>query len=98
MAELDELMDAHAIPAGRIFTAPDMLADPHFTARESLVEVAHPELGMLRMQNAFPRLSQNPSSVRWPGPALGAHNEEVFKGLLGMGADELAALKAEGVI
>lgn len=98
MAELDALMDEHAIPAGRIYTAPDMLNDLHFIERQALVRVEHPELGGLTMQNAFPRLSDTPSRVKWPGPALGAHNDEVYRELLGMTAGDLEALKAEGVI
>lgn len=98
MAELDALMDKHAIPAGRIYTAPDMLADPHFAAREALIRVRHPTCGPLAMQNAFPKLSDTPSGVRWPGPALGAHNWEVYGSLLGLSADELTTLSREGVI
>jgi crotonobetainyl-CoA:carnitine CoA-transferase CaiB-like acyl-CoA transferase len=98
MAELDTLMDMHAIPAGRIYTAPDMLADPHFAARAAIIRAAHPQLGELAMQNVFPRLSETPGEVRWTGPALGAHNQDVYGALLGLSHDELALLAAEGVI
>lgn len=97
-ADLLALLDAHGVPAGKIYKAPDMIADPHFAAREALVKVAHSEFANLLMQNVFPRLSATPGAVTWAGPALGAHNEEVYGGLLGMGAAERAGLAADGVI
>ncbi|MCX7064053.1 MAG: CaiB/BaiF CoA-transferase family protein, partial [Proteobacteria bacterium] len=65
------------VPAGRIYRAPDMLSDPHFIARQSIVDVLHPQFTNLKMQNVFPRMSATQGSVRWPGPPLGAHNDEV---------------------
>jgi formyl-CoA transferase len=56
VAEVEAAMRQAGVPAGRIFRAPDMLADPHFQARESIVEVDHPRWGKLPMQNVFPRL------------------------------------------
>ena len=93
-----ELLHANGIPAGKIYRAPDMLADPHFAAREALVKVAHPQFANLWMANVFPKLSQTPGEVHSPGPALGAHNAEVYGELLGYDKAELAALAQEGVI
>ena len=87
-----------ASTAGRVFRAPDMLADPQFAAREAIVETPHPVFGSVRMQNAFPRLTETPGSVRWPGPALGEHTDEVLSGRLGLKDDEIAALRGRGVI
>lgn len=114
MAELDELIAAWTatfktddlldqlhtagVPAGRIFTARDMFADPHFAAREAIVRLAHPEFGELPMQNVFPKLSETPGSVRHPGPELGEHNKNVYRGLLGLDADTVDQLTADGVI
>ena len=50
------------------------------------------------MPNVVPRLSDTPGSVEWLGPALGEHNDEIYKGLLGMSAEEIRRLGAEGVI
>jgi formyl-CoA transferase len=91
-------MDRFGIPAGRIFRAPEMLADPHFRARQAIVQVMHPEFGALAMQNVAPRLSDTPGSVRHVGPALGEHTTEVLAGLLGMGEQEIAQLARAGVI
>ena len=97
--EVDALMIAHSIPAGRVYRAPDMLADPHFQARKAIVEVETERFGPLRMQGAFPRLSMTPSSIRRPAPArVGQHNAEVFGAMLGIDPAELADLAARGVI
>lgn len=96
---VEALMIEHSIPAGRIYRAPDMLADPHFAAREAVLDAVSPALGPFKMQNAFPKLSDTPSRVRCLAPvAVGEHNEEILGGLLGMGTDERARLKEIGAI
>ena len=91
--EVDAAMIAHSIPAGRVYRAPDMLEDPHFKAREAIIEVETASHGKLKMQNAFPKLSATPSGVRRPAPAYpGQHNAEVFAELLGIGASDIAEL------
>jgi len=97
--EVEALCIAHAIPAGKVYRAPEMLADPHFAAREAIVEVPHPEFGKVMMQNAFPKLSLTPSGVRRPAPReVGQDNAEVYGRELGLDAAELETLKAKGVI
>jgi formyl-CoA transferase len=114
MAELDTLIAAWTaalpaddllaalheagVPAGRIFRAADMLADPHFAAREAIITVPHPDFGDLPMHNVAPKLSATPGSVRTAGPALGEHSDQVWGGLVGLGPGELARLRAAGVI
>jgi formyl-CoA transferase len=96
LPDLLEALTAGGVPSGRLYRAPDMLEDPQFAARDSIVEVEHPVLGQIKMQNVFPKLSDNPGRVRWPGPALGAHTEEVLAEI--RGADAIADLKARGVV
>ena len=98
LADLLDLLQAKGVPSSRIFRAPDMLADPHFIARETIVETQHPVLGVIRMQNAFPKLSRTPGGVRWPGPPLGAHTDEVLRERAGRTAADIEALRAAGVI
>lgn len=97
-ADLLALMEQYGVPAGGIYRAPEMMADPHFQARQAIVRVNHPELGQVAMQNVAPRLSETPGSVRHCGPALGEHTEEVLTTLLGMQAEQVAQLKTAGVI
>ncbi|AWM76467.1 CaiB/BaiF CoA transferase family protein [Phenylobacterium parvum] len=96
LPELLALLEANGVPCGRIFRAPDMLEDPQFAARQSIVEVDHPVFGKVKMQNAFPKLSETPGGVRWPGPALGEHTREVLEGL-GVDAGRLAELAARKI-
>jgi formyl-CoA transferase len=97
-AELEDRLNGFAVPNGKIYTAPDMLEDPHFAARRAVVSLAHPLLGDFAMQNVAPRLSDTPGEVRWVGPELGEHTVEVLSDVLGLDADELAELGELGVI
>jgi formyl-CoA transferase len=98
LTDLLALLEAKGIPASRVFRAPDMLEDPQFAAREAIVSVEHPVFGAVKMQNAFPRMSATPGRVRWPGPALGEHTDEVLSVRVGCSPDRLAELRAKGVI
>jgi formyl-CoA transferase len=97
-AELLARLEAFGVPCGRVFRPPDMLEDPQYAAREAIVAVDHPVFGKIRMQNVFPKLSETPGAVSWPGPALGEHTATVLGEKLGVGAERLAALKAAGVV
>ncbi|WP_280546160.1 CaiB/BaiF CoA-transferase family protein [Halomonas sp. 11-S5] len=94
---VDILAEA-GVPAGLVYRAPDMLDDPHFQARGSIVEVPDRHGRPLPMQNVFPRLSDTPGRVREVGPALGEHTEQVLTGWLGLAPEALDALRADGVI
>lgn len=97
--EVDALMIKHSIPAGRVYTAKDMVDDPHFKAREAIIEVETEGHGKLKMQNAFPRFSKTTSGFRTAAPTHpGQHNEEVYGEVLGWDADELTAQKDKGFI
>lgn len=99
MDEVDAQMIAHSIPAGRVYRAPDMLADPHFAARGAIIEVETERFGPLKMQSSFPKFSATPGTVRRPAPSIvGQHNAEVYGELLGLGAADLEALAAQGAI
>lgn len=93
-----ELLHDAGVPAGRIYTARDMFADPHFAARRAIVRLMHPELGEFPMQNVAPRLSSTPGSVRWVGPQLGEHNTQIWADLLGVTNSDIAAMQEQGVI
>jgi len=97
-ADLVELLSAAGVPAGRIYTAAEMLDDPHFAARDAILSVDHPTLGEFPMQAPCPRLSVSPGSVRSLGPEHGEHNDEVFQDLLGLSSDELQRLRRDGIV
>jgi formyl-CoA transferase len=93
-----EAMNEAAVPAGLVFTAADMFADPHFAARKTIVSVEHPQEGTVPMQNVAPRLSATPGSVRSPAPALGADNDYVLGEILGKSPSEIDQLRQSGTI
>ena len=92
------MMVAAQVPVCRAYSIRDIFEDPHYRARGDIVEVEDPVIGPLRMQGAYPRFSRTPGSVRRGAPRLGEHNEEVYGGLLGLDAAEIADLRGEGVI
>ena len=99
VAEVEALMLEHGVPSGKIYRAPEMLEDPHFEAREAIVNVPTERWPELQMQNVFPKMSRTQGKVRWPGvEELGAHNKEVYGGLLGMTDDQLAELEQRSII
>lgn len=98
VAALEKLMQEHAVPAGRLFAARDMLADPHFAAREAIVSVETARHGALPMQGVFPRLSRTPGGVRAAAPvAVGADTEMVL-GEIGYDPAAIADLKQRGIV
>jgi succinyl-CoA:(S)-malate CoA-transferase subunit B len=87
------------VPCGIVAAIDEIFNDPHYAARENIVRIADERLDAdLAVPNVVPRLTGTPGSVDTLGPALGAHNAEVYGALLGFDADRLTALEAEGVI
>lgn len=97
-APLVELLATQGVPAGPLYRAPEMLADPHFQAREAIVEVEDPHLGPVAMQNAFPKLTDTPAEIRHTGPALGEHTRAVLGELVGLDAVALEGLRSRGIV
>jgi crotonobetainyl-CoA:carnitine CoA-transferase CaiB-like acyl-CoA transferase len=96
--EILALLCHHGVPSGPLYDAADIANDPHFRERGAVVDVETAEFGPLSMQGVVPKLSQTPGKIRWSGPVLGQHNDEVYRGILGFSGEDLAKLQAEGVI
>jgi crotonobetainyl-CoA:carnitine CoA-transferase CaiB-like acyl-CoA transferase len=90
-------LEAASVPSGPIYNVEDMVADPHFQAR-GLFEEVYIDGNPLKIPALVPKLSKTPGGTSWPGPAVGAHNDEVFKDRLGMSDDEVASLRQTGII
>jgi formyl-CoA transferase len=86
------------VPIGTAYSAADIFADPHMTARGDLVSVEDSVIGPVRQQAPFPRLSHQPTPVPGGAPRLGEHNVEVWCGLVGLSDAELADLIDRGVV
>jgi crotonobetainyl-CoA:carnitine CoA-transferase CaiB-like acyl-CoA transferase len=81
-------------PCAPILAADDIAADAHYAARGTIARTQHPVLGEVAMPAPIPRLDRTPGTIRSPAPALGEHTGE----LLGLGEEELAALRSAGVV
>ena len=82
----------------RAYSIADIAADPHYAAREDIVTVDDPTIGPVKQPAVYPRLSATPGRIQRGAPKLGEHNQEVYGGLLGLSAEEIAQLAADGVI
>lgn len=98
LEELEAKLTEFGVPCGLIYKADDMLEDPHFKAREAIVDVEHPDFGSIKMQNVAPKLSDTPGAVRHVGPELGEHNDNVFGDILNIPEDRQSELSAAGII
>lgn len=99
IAEVEAKMLAASIPAGRLYGPADMVDDPHFQAREAIVDVPHPKWPGLKMQGVFPKFSATPGAIRAIAPqTVGEHNAAILGERLGLTAADLEALRARGVI
>ena len=97
-APLKELVDKEGVPVNLVYSIADIFADEHYAAREDILEMPHPTLGSIKMPGIVPKFSETPGEVKWVGPELGAHNNEVYGELLGFSPEQVADLKKEGVL
>jgi len=95
--ELGAMLDENEVGFSPIYDIADIFKDPHFAARQALIEVPDGELGKVRMQNVAPVFVNSPGAVRSAGPSIGQHNDEVLTAL-GLSHEEIASLKEAGVI
>ena len=92
------IFEAGGVTAIPVYDIEDILADPHFQARELVRRIPDPDFGEVPMHTAAPRMSATPLDIRWTGPALGAHTEEILGAWLGLDGEKLAPLHSDGII
>jgi len=98
-AELDVRLDEHGVVSGPIYSIEDIANDPHFQARDMIQRYQDDDLGDIAVPGFVPVLSETKSEIAWLGSSeVGAHNEEIYCGLLGMTQTELQELKNDGII
>ena len=95
--ELGRRLEAHGVPGGPVLDTAEVLTDPHLVARGFIKTMEHPDLGPVPMLGFAPRLSASEVELR-PAPRLGEHTDEVLGTMLGLGEDELVALRQRGAI
>lgn len=97
-AEVMAAFEAAEAVIGPIYSIADIFEDPQYLARETFTTVDDPTLGKVRIQNAVPRLSATPGSVRHLGGELGQHNQEILGEELGHSDEDLDRWRVAGVI
>ena len=85
------------VPVGPIYSVEDMMSDPQYQARGMFEQVLI-DGEPLRIPAIMPRLDGTPGRTDWPGSEIGSHNDEVLRGILKLDDDQLAELRAGGVI
>ena len=94
---LDQLIPSGGV-VGPVYGASDIVADPHYQAREDIIEIDDPELGHTRMLGVVPKFSETPGAVEHAGPTVGQHNAAIYGAWLGLAESDLSALAERGVI
>jgi crotonobetainyl-CoA:carnitine CoA-transferase CaiB-like acyl-CoA transferase len=96
--EVVERLDRVGVAASRLHRVDDLMAHPQVMARGNFVDLEDPVFGTLPAYAPMPRLSATPGRLDRPGPRLGEHNDDVFRGLLGFSDARVKALVDAGVI
>ncbi|MBC3303691.1 CoA transferase [Pseudomonas sp. SWRI18] len=90
-------LEAAQVPAGRIYSVADIVSDPHYQARDMLLNAQLPGGVSVKMPGIVPKLSDTPGGVNWQGPSLGQHTDDIL-GDLGLTAADIQRLKTSGVV
>jgi formyl-CoA transferase len=97
VTEVLQVLDAAAVPAGRIYTIADIAADPHYAARGMLQQMQLGDGEPLTVPGIVPKLSRTPGGQHRNAPALGQDTEAVLREV-GVSEEQIAALRSRGVI
>ncbi|WP_025855363.1 CaiB/BaiF CoA-transferase family protein [Pseudomonas sp. CHM02] len=90
-------LETAEVPAGRIYSVADIVDDPHYQARDMLLNAELPGGVSVKMPGIVPKLSETPGGVNWQGPSLGQHTDEIL-GSLGLAGADIQRLKTLGVV
>ena len=97
LEEALRVLEAAEVPCGRVYSAADIAADPHYHARGMFERHRLPNGEPIELPTVVPKLSATPGGTRWIGPRLGEHTEEVLASV-GFDAQAVAALRARGIV
>jgi formyl-CoA transferase len=97
VAEVLQALDAASVPAGRIYTAADIAADPHYRERGMLQKVSMDDGSLLAVPGVVPKLSLTPGGHRRNAPRLGEDTDAVLREI-GLDEQQIAALRQRGIV
>jgi formyl-CoA transferase len=92
-----KIIGGAGVPAGAVFDTLELMNDPSLAERGIMQTIEHPTTGKVKMPAWPVRFDGTPPKVK-PSPLLGQHSAEVLGGWLGIGAQEVEALKQEGIV
>jgi crotonobetainyl-CoA:carnitine CoA-transferase CaiB-like acyl-CoA transferase len=98
LEEADAILQEAGVPASRIYTMADVYDDPHYAARDMLVDVPDDDLGSVRLANVVPKMSETPGRIEKAGGQVGVDTRAVLAGTMGLSAAAIDELEAEKVI
>lgn len=96
--EIVEQCRAGEVPCGVLYNVEDIFKEPQYSARNAILSVEDERAGTLKIPGIVAKLSRTPGRVETLGPALGAHNQEIYGERLGLGPAQLDALRQQGVL
>ncbi len=97
VAQVLELLDAASVPAGRIYTVADIATDPHYQAREMILQTVMADGSTLALPGIVPKLSRTPGSHRRNAPEIGQDTDAVLQDI-GLTVAQIQALKDKGIV
>ena len=97
VAQVLELLDAASVPAGRIYNVADIAADPHYQARDMILQTTMADGSTLALPGIVPKLSRTPGSHRRNAPEIGQDTDAVLQDI-GLTAAQIKALKDKGIV
>ena len=95
--EVLERMEKAEVPAGRIYTAADIAADPHYAARGMIQSIVAGDGEPLKVPGIVPKLSATPGAIRSAAPKLGEHTDEVLLDL-GFTSSQIDEFKEKRIV
>ena len=98
--DIAQVMDALAsarVPAGKVYTAKDIAEDPHYRARQMILQQQTRDGRTLEVPGIVPKLSGTPGTVRSSAPHLGDDTDAVLQSM-GLDAQQIAALRERGIV
>ncbi len=96
--ELIAALEKSDVPSGPILNAAEIVAHPHYIERGMFEDFPLSDDETVKLPTFSPKLSETPGQTNWIGPPLGAHNRDVYLGMLEMNEEEIVKLMEAGVI
>jgi formyl-CoA transferase len=91
-----EILDAVAVPVGRIYTVADIANDPHYKARGNIETIQMHDGSTLDVPGVIPKLSRTPGSIKTLAPDIGENTDEILRSI-GLNESQVASLKERGI-